>query len=148
MMKKNLKVFTDRLLQFGDNELLNVRLYSLTVGEVLLSYRDAGLELPIRILENTWLRRYPNTDRHGWGNGYVRIVKGNPYYGLHYDDIPVSVHGGLTFAQHITDDPFFPPGYWVGFDTAHSGDSLNNWSKSRVYQETLHLFGEIYGLPV
>lgn len=45
-------------------------------------------------------------------NGYVRMPNGHPWQRLGYDDIPVEVHGGLTFQD----------GNWIGFDTAHSGD--------------------------
>jgi hypothetical protein len=45
-------------------------------------------------------------------NGYVRLPEGHPFEVLDYDDIDVSVHGGLTFSEDG----------WIGFDTAHAGD--------------------------
>lgn len=45
-------------------------------------------------------------------NGYVQLPTGHPWAHLGYDDMPVEVHGGLTYAE----------GRWIGFDTAHSGD--------------------------
>lgn len=37
--------------------------------------------------------------------GYVGVPNDHPYYGQPYDDIPVSVHGGLTFAPPATRAP-------------------------------------------
>ena len=94
------------------------------------------------IRKNDWLPYCP----HGWGNGYVIIPKGHPYHGKHYDDIPVDVHGGLTFAEpanalsdwaDITEED--KEGWVVGFDTAHYGDSLSNWNKIAVANETKEL---------
>lgn len=45
-------------------------------------------------------------------NGYVQMPSGHPWQHLNYDDMPVEIHGGLTFAS----------GRWIGFDTAHGGD--------------------------
>ena len=30
----------------------------------------------------------------GWGNGYVLIPRGHPWYGVDYDQISCDVHGG------------------------------------------------------
>lgn len=45
-------------------------------------------------------------------NGYVQMPTSHPWERLGYDDIPVEVHGGLTYMG----------GRWIGFDTAHAGD--------------------------
>jgi len=93
------------------------------------------------VKRNDWLQ-FTN---HGWGNGYVIIPKGHPYHGKHYDDIPVNVHGGLTFSENAKDldwpelDKKDKEGWVVGFDTAHFGDSLSNWSKIEVAKETKKL---------
>lgn len=67
----------------------------------------------------------------GWGNGYVAVHPGHPYYGKHYDEISgVDVHGGLTYSApyNAERDPIEAQGCWVfGFDTAHAYDSLDNW---------------------
>lgn len=48
--------------------------------------------------------------------GYVVLTKYNNFYGKEYDDIPVQVHGGLTFSGEVD-------GEWlIGFDCAHHGD--------------------------
>lgn len=82
---------------------------------------------------------------HGWGNGYVVIPKGHPLHGKDYDDINVSVHGGLTFGisakeldwEELTEED--KEGWVVGFDTAHGDDSSSNWPKQRVVKETKRL---------
>ena len=99
------------------------------------------------VKENTWL----NWDNHivnikrGWGNGYVVIPKGHPAHNINYDEIFVDVHGGLTFSNNVDslNKEDFPEltnemaGCWVvGFDTAHFGDNLENWTKERVIDET------------
>lgn len=64
---------------------------------------------------------------------------------LHYDDFPIPVHGGLTFASG---DPHFPTqtkGYWVGWDYAHCGDYTGNsifnddeskrWTTEEIFED-------------
>jgi len=93
------------------------------------------------VKENTWLSGVS----HGWGNGYVVVPKGHKYHGVGYDNIPVDVHGGLTFAENASeiDWPEIPrgckSGWIVGFDTAHYNDSQNKWTQSMVIKETENL---------
>jgi len=88
----------------------------------------------------------------GWGNGYVCIPNGHPMYGVPYDDIPVDVHGGLTFSNYSNeiDWPEVPKGdFWVvGFDCAHLGDNKSNWPESRVLSETQQLEQQLTNLKV
>lgn len=88
----------------------------------------------------------------GWGNGYVLIPKHHPYWGKHYEDIPVTVHGGLTFGAHITNEKldWFDEltkediGYYmVGFDTAHYGDDTYTCPKEYVIKETQSLHDQL-----
>lgn len=78
----------------------------------------------------------------GYANGYVAIPPEHRLHGLDYDkaDLFISIHGGLTFAEPLTDldpDTFsndiecinferfdeIPADYWVfGFDTMHYDD--------------------------
>ena len=97
--------------------------------------------MKIVIKENTWLPRL--LVDFGWGNGYVLIPKGHPLHGKDYDEISVSVHGGLTFAQ-LVDEEFISvwgldeedEGCWcVGFDTVHWQDTLETWPEERVVAE-------------
>ncbi len=87
--------------------------------------------------------------RVGWGNGYVCLPKEHKYHGVHYDEIDVDVHGGLTFsrsAETIKEEVWqetLPKGcetsWIVGFDTAHFGDDKDGWSKAAVEAETVRL---------
>ena len=95
------------------------------------------------IKKNTWLRL--SAIPHGWGSGYVIIPKGHPAYGKDYADIPVYVHGGLTFAEPANalnwkeikkEDK---EGWVVGFDTSHHNDNMLNWNKTAVEAETKSL---------
>lgn len=66
--------------------------------------------------------------------GYVGMSESHPFFGKEYDDIPINVHGGLTFSDacqkssdpahgicHIADNDNV---WWVGFDTAHAFDFM------------------------
>jgi hypothetical protein len=73
-------------------------------------------------------------------------------HGKDYDDIEVSVHGGLTFGELITEETleFFTEltkediGCWmVGFDTAHYNDNIAVWPKERVQRETEELAAQL-----
>lgn len=53
--------------------------------------------------------------------GYVGVPMGHPLAGKNYDDMPLDVHGGLTFASE--GGRHWPEGwYWYGWDYAHLGD--------------------------
>ena len=91
---------------------------------------------------------------YGWGNGYVLIPEGHPLHGLNYDEIDISVHGGLTFSGLITQETIDYDwsedldsgdiGKWcVGFDTSHYGDNVFNWTRSRVLEETINLVEQL-----
>lgn len=77
-------------------------------------------------------------------NGYVALPKSHPYWGKDYNDIPIRVHGGLTFGgqgggvaylrpyvlggkEKGKLDPMSWPDpnlWWIGFDTSHLGDFI------------------------
>ena len=102
--------------------------------------------------------------RIGYANGYVAIPPEHRLHGLDYDKagLFVSIHGGLTFGEPITDldpDTFsndiecinfgrfdeIPKDYWVfGFDTIHYGDG----DKDREWciNETYDLLKQLQGL--
>lgn len=138
ILKEKLKKL---LIQKGDDALLDVKYMGIGYEDIIESYLELNMTSPIHLIKNTWLDM-----GHGWGNGYVRIAESHKYYGKTYDDIDVSVHGGLTFSEFIKDSPNFSDGYWIGFDTAHSGDTLMFWTQDKVLEETIHLFKSIYGL--
>src|SRR5574342_308969 len=92
------------------------------------------------IIKNTWL----TFTNHGWGNGYVLIPTDSPLHGMHYNDIDVDIHGGITFSELIDENlanqwGISPDniGLWaVGFDTAHFMDTEDKWPKEAVQAET------------
>ena len=99
--------------------------------------------MKIILKENDWTN-IPNHDK-GWGNGYALIPKGHPFHGVEYDDIPVNVHGGLTFGRLVDEEmvKHWPElseediGFWmVGFDTMHYMDSKLTCPKEYVERET------------
>lgn len=66
--------------------------------------------------------------------GYVGVPPGHPWHGKSWnDDLPVSVHGGITYGEkcdgdpvggvcHVAADGTPDDVWWLGFDCAHSGD--------------------------
>lgn len=98
----------------------------------------------------------------GEANGYVAIPPEHSLYGKIYDDVDVSVHGGLTcgapfckicdewrhYIELIDDDIcIIPEDYYVlGFDTMHFGDNSINWSRENVIKETLRLKKQLEAL--
>ena len=105
------------------------------------------------IKENTFLTRDSFMD-FGWGNGYVVIPKGHKLHGMNYNDIhdaipSLSVNGGLTFsasADSLAWDeiPEGSEGCWVvGFDTAHSWDTLEMWGVNQVKLEAENLMDQL-----
>lgn len=104
----------------------------------------------------------------GWGNGYVLLPPGHPFYGKIYYDIESYAHGGLTFSgkyghwnvlKKYEDNDFdyqmdeklaegvkkygydFLKDYWcIGFDCAHYGDDLTTCPKEYVWDETQKLY--------
>lgn len=74
--------------------------------------------------------------------GYVGVSKTHPYFKASYDDLDISVHGGLTYAgignEYIghegrgTDEL-----WWFGFDCAHSEDfSPDMEAKMKAWNHT------------
>ena len=101
-----------------------------------------------------------NIDR-GYANGYVALPKDHPWYKVGYDNIPVKVHGGLTFSEMITDDDLnteFLESFekvdeqftqedlidkWViGFHTLYPDDNQHNCDKEYVLSEIGKLFNQ------
>ena len=82
----------------------------------------------------------------GWGNGYVGVPSGHPWYGCHYEDIDLQlqrpIHGGLTYSEWGKpggEDRGWYSYWWVGFDTAHYGDDLKRCPYEYVVNETEEL---------
>ena len=62
------------------------------------------------------------TSHGGNLNGYVGLPKGHRFYEKHYDDLNIDCHGGLTWGDFWKDQN--DDLWYIGFDTAHSGDYL------------------------
>ena len=148
-MKTSKDIFKEKLQKEGDKALLLAKYMGVSADDIIDAYHELGLDSPIKLVKNTWLKRYDDKSiNHGWGNGYIRIPDGHQFKGMEYMDIPVDVHGGLTFGRDIEEGDYldFSKGFWVGFDTAHHSDTLQRWPVDRVMEETLYLFKQIYGL--
>ena len=53
---------------------------------------------------------------------YIGIAKDHPAAGHSYDDVPISCHGGLTFAGEGDGKWRSKDYFWYGWDYGHSGD--------------------------
>lgn len=51
--------------------------------------------------------------------GYVALTPRHPWFNQDYAEIPVDIHGGLTYGESEPDGY-----YWIGFDCAHWGDYI------------------------
>ena len=70
--------------------------------------------------------------------GYVGVPSTHPNYGQDYDDVQAEVHGGLTYADvcqgsicHVPEPGMPDDVWWLGFDCAHSGDTVPGMSHYR-----------------
>ena len=104
------------------------------------------------IIETTWI----SYRWHWFGNGYVVLPVGHKYNGKDYDQIPVDVHGWLTFWTKVKDlkwdkwTEFIagcdPEDYIIGFDTCHCDDTEERWTKEAVEKETARLAAQLSNL--
>lgn len=71
----------------------------------------------------------------GFGNGYVCLPRWHPYFKVPYDNIPVYIHGGLTFGSYDEKEDM-----WViGFDTSHYSDTLETCPFEYVKEQCIFL---------
>lgn len=63
--------------------------------------------------------------------GYAAVPPGHSWHGADYDDVPATVHGGLTYADrcrpavgicHVPRPGEPADVWWLGFDCAHAWD--------------------------
>ena len=67
------------------------------------------------IIHNT-ICRIVRHELFGHYCGYVYLYKDHPFYGAHYEELDINVHGGLTYSKENN-------GWWIiGFDCNHLGD--------------------------
>lgn len=91
--------------------------------------------ISIQLIENPTIK-YGNTIiQRGWGNGYVIVPKGHPWYKKDYEVINCLIYGGLTYSQQEKRDT-----WKVGFDTNHHGDTIEIWTYVKVAEEALDLY--------
>lgn len=84
-----------------------------------LNWTDEATGLPCMIVRNSM----------GSLCGYVAVDRNHPDFGKDYNDVPVDVHGGLTYADkcshvicHVPEPGKPDDVWWLGFDCAHLGD--------------------------
>lgn len=91
-------------------------------------------------------------DMGGDYNGYVVIHKSHPFFGMDYNDVPIEVHGGITFGGGAASigwgelkEEYRNEDYWVyGFDTVHYMDTRAKWPKEKVEKETFRFYTNFY----
>ncbi len=94
--------------------------------------------------ETTSLRCAISRNHGGALCGYVNIPESHSLYGVGYDDIDASCHGGLTYAGASGLD-----GWWVGFDCAHSGDLSPAYPDVRgIYRNLAYVQNECRELAI
>jgi hypothetical protein len=85
--------------------------------------------------------------------GYVAIPPGHPAFEKSYDDVDVSVHGGLTYADHCHGQICHVPApgepdnvWWLGFDCAHGADIIPSFNAipGVTVMSSASPFGETY----
>jgi hypothetical protein len=80
----------------------------------------------------------------GYRCGYVKIPKNHPWYGVHYNEIDIEVHGGLTFSSLVgLDHPILSNGYWIGFDCMHSADLPDRDEAKKEYIKYANMFSKL-----
>lgn len=95
------------------------------------------MTIKTQLIPNTWIS-IPEHDK-GYANGYIGVPAGHPWFGKHYDDIDVDVHGGLTYSgDHC---PRCEPDghWWFGFDTLHYQDNSVNCDETYCRDQVQHL---------
>lgn len=74
--------------------------------------------------------------------GYVKLQDDSKFEDYDKDDIPVEVHGGITFKGNPFDDE---PEEWIGFDTLHFGDG--DWiTENYVEMNCRYMIEQLYRL--
>ena len=73
---------------------------------------------------------------------YVLIPYWHKLYKQDYGDIPVNCHGGLTYSGHFLLGKKYP-GWWIGFDCAHAGDTPEKCDLSYCINECRNIVNQI-----
>lgn len=110
------------------------------INEIILKEGDekewlyktkCGIRFKCKISRNPYLKHLC---------GYVFLNKDNLYYGKDYDEIPVSVHGGLSYSDKEKDN-------WViGFDCSHHNDFIPGLNyinvSNKIYRDMKYVKNE------
>ncbi len=79
--------------------------------------------------------------KHGYACGYIGVSSDHPWFGMDSIDIDVAIHGGVTFASDKLPGYEAQNDYWfIGFDTNHCGDTLENCSRAYCQAQLDSLF--------
>jgi len=88
--------------------------------------------------------------------GYVGVPSNHPYYQMNYEEIPLEVHGGLTYSQHCRENICHKPAegepddvWWLGFDCGHYGDLIpcyKDLNPDFEYRDMNYVKAEVEGL--
>ena len=145
--EKSLEIIDSTLIRGGSCQLPSQQVDS---GDgIVFEYRG----YQCRILKQSWFGKdnYLLTGQSiystSYYSGYVVIPEGHPFYQMDYSDIPVEVHGGLTFGQTII------PGaailsdlvgkFVIGFDCGHLGDTIEECNAEYVRKELESLVDQL-----
>ena len=79
----------------------------------------------------------------GFRNGYVGLPKGHKYYGVNYDEIPISCHLGLTYSDYSLSMQDDKNTYWIGFDCGHCCDGYDLEKLDEYFGEEPSVTNEI-----
>jgi hypothetical protein len=80
---------------------------------------------------------------------YIGIPTWHPLAGLDYNDVPLDVHGGLTFGDRGDGEWRSAKYFWYGWDYAHSGDlcfydlEFSGWLRIGSHQEHAWTVAEV-----
>ena len=72
--------------------------------------------------------------------GYVKLPEGHLCRDMDYDDIPIEVHGGLTYGPSENG--------WVGFDCGHCYDTPEIWTLEKTIEETKKMADQVYDITI
>ena len=67
--------------------------------------------------------------------GYVGIPKTHEKYGIHYNNLDIDCHGGLTYSNNTLIFQDDKDTWWIGFDTAHYGDGKDFESARELFKD-------------
>lgn len=74
--------------------------------------------------------------------GYVLVPRYHSYYEKDYNDIEINCHGGLTYSSHSLLETEYP-GWWIGFDCAHGGDTIEECDLEYCINECRNIVDQI-----